>query len=391
MPEFHYNGKIKTINLKNCIDYDELIKICRNKFRSKFISVLRVNKKDLNKDNLVDIVNSSVIYCYDNNNYDSEKEITVLKKKYCDKIDKTFRSFVSFNSQKKVEYLQTLNGIIRIEMFPNIYDADIFPKGTMIVSDRLFPSYSLVMGKGTTVFGIKNIVPKLKKLRSLDLSLSSCHVEIHEVIESDNNFNYLMIVRSEPTEESSAVYDESFKRDSSTIKYGCDIREADFIISKQHEITERWSSKRKCIADKVAEKLNIDSIELITDQIECQIVKIEDRYYNMIDTTGETTVFITGSRESPSYLVRSRTDYLPCCAGRRFSRFKTAEIAKNHLGEIIGSLKNRFLICDYNNYEFIYEEYYRGYKNIDKIIDDLKNKNMLETVMKTEPLVIYKK
>uniref|UniRef100_A0A6C0ABV4 Uncharacterized protein n=1 Tax=viral metagenome TaxID=1070528 RepID=A0A6C0ABV4_9ZZZZ len=408
MPEATFNGTTKTIHIEKCGTYEKTLKTCRDKFRNKHISIIVKDGQVLEADNLKDMTSNSTLRCYTITEF---KRLSKQQKEEHEK-DKNEannpkpalitnmikESYYPYKINKKITYISTLFGIKEIILYPNLSDNDIFPKGSVIISNSLFPSIGMRLGRGTTFYFVKNIEPKLKKLKSLKCDLFDGYAEIHKIVEyydkQYEDYNYLVVVRMSKSNDSKMIIDNCIKRDSSCMKYGCTDKENKQLISEFIQLKDKTTKLREISCKKILNKLNIDLADVIKfDQIENSIYYENKRYYsltNVIDCRTTSVNLVTGSRNTSSYVVKPLTNYLPSGSGRKIDYFDTIEIAKLNKGEINGEIRNNSLICDSQDNRTIYQKYHKGYKNPDITIKDIENMKLGLKLLKTEVILTYK-
>jgi hypothetical protein len=116
---------------------------------------------------LKNITGKSILRCYTIPDIKKlskhEKEDHIKDKKKANKPEPAYvvnfinKSYYPFKINKKLSHISELFGINKIMLYPNLSDNDLFPKGSVIVSDSLYPNIGIRFGRGTTVYFIKNL------------------------------------------------------------------------------------------------------------------------------------------------------------------------------------------------------------------------------------------
>lgn len=172
---------------------------------------------------------------------------------------------------------------------------------------------------------------------------------------------------------------------------------------QQHDKAVRWARlNRSIIANGFTRKVGGGCHRMILDTCHNSLtrVKINKKYWWLhrkgLSPSDEEIVVIPGSRGAFTYLVRPLGSQevnlwsLPHGAGRKWNRksckgrlkdsFTKADLSRTSLGSRV--------ICNEKN--ALFEEAPQAYKNIERIIKDLRDQGLVEVIASFRPLITFK-
>lgn len=254
-------------------------------------------------------------------------------------------SFINNKLFKKLEHIKKLDGFKEILVFPNASNTNFQPKGTVLISNKLYPTPNLRLGRGCTVYLIKNIEPKLKKIKNCNIPLYDGYIEIHKInnyfTDDFKEYNYILIIRISLTNKIKSLYKKTIKQEPFSTKYSSSDEESNYLLNISNKLSEHCYNLRQKAAEIIFNKLNISEYKLFINQIESSIYKENNYFY--------------------------------------------------HLSNIIKTeINNNTLICNLNDERTIYQKYYKGYKKIKDTINDLDKFNLCSTILEIYPIITFK-
>lgn len=389
----------KTINT-NSNNVKKMLSVCNNKFNTNKIKFIYINNKEqVTDNNIKTITHNCLLHCY-NKQFLTEETIS------CANNDTTMnllvsKSYVSNKVSVQINYLASKKDIININAYPNLYNKYYFPKGTEITANKVFISLGDDVGRGHAVFGLDNTECCLSRLKSLpDELVINSFIEIvmieevydYELFNSTiSAYERFLIVRSNLNSEGKQFEQSFLKRDPTCKTNGLCYRDSLLYIDRQKHIIDKNMYHRKQIAEKVTDRLKCES-RFLYDYTDCYVEKLNDTTYihrNRVISPKYELVLILGTHSTCSYFVQPLTDLsVPCGTGRRYDKFKTIDLAKKDNGYLNNENKSLKVV---SNDDFLKTHYYKGYKKIDDVIQDLLYHGLIKLVCKVKPVITVSK
>ena len=165
-----------------------------------------------------------------------------------------------------------------------------------------------------------------------------------------------------------------------------------------HDFAVRWAKgNRQLLAQRFMEKLGARG-ECVWDNCHNSITRFGDSWIHRkgaVTSEGEFVV-IPGSRGSLTYVVKPIGDgashawSLAHGAGRKWARSETRARMRERfsVAELTQTALGGRVICEQR--ELLYEEAPAAYKNIDVVIDDLREAGLVSVIATFRPLLTYK-
>lgn len=165
-----------------------------------------------------------------------------------------------------------------------------------------------------------------------------------------------------------------------------------------HDLAVRWArANRKLLAQRFLELLGWRA-ERVWDATHNGIAKEDGAWVHRKGASPARGKFVVipGSRGSFSYLVAPRGDLsgtawsLPHGAGRKWSRSESRWRVreKQKAAQLVQTALGSRVICDNRN--LLYEEAPYAYKDVEHVVNDLKEAGLIRVVARLRPLLTYK-
>jgi release factor H-coupled RctB family protein len=165
-----------------------------------------------------------------------------------------------------------------------------------------------------------------------------------------------------------------------------------------HDLAVRWArANRKLIAQRFLDLLGWKG-ECLWDATHNALSKEDGAWVHRKGASPARGKFviIPGSRGSHSYAVAPDGDLaatawsLPHGAGRKWSRSESRLRVREHqkAAQLVQTALGSRVICDNRN--LLYEEAPFAYKNVESVIEDLKEAGLIRVVARLRPLLTYK-
>jgi release factor H-coupled RctB family protein len=167
---------------------------------------------------------------------------------------------------------------------------------------------------------------------------------------------------------------------------------------RSHDFAVRWAKgNRQLLAQRFLETLGARG-ECVWDNCHNSISRFGDSYIHRkgaVTSEGEFVV-IPGSRGSLTYIVKPTGDgashawSLAHGAGRKWARSETRARMRERfsVAELTQTALGSRVICEQR--ELLYEEAPAAYKNIDVVIDDLREAGLISVIATLRPFLTYK-
>lgn len=217
--------------------------------------------------------------------------------------------------------------------------------------------------------------------------------ELFEELHLDKNHLYMLVHSG-----SRGLGDTIYRQFASVEGLNKDSEQFTKYMRLHNKAVDFARENRLKIADILCDFLNIKNNNiLVADCIHNEVKEYNGYFYHhkgSISTLNEYAI-IAGSRGTLSYLVKcykneellysishgaGRKWPRHLCKGRLMSKYKKDEIKVSKLGSIVIT----------NKKELLYEEASEAYKDIDKVIEVLKENGLIEVVASFRPLLTYK-
>lgn len=420
----YITNKTKTLPviLDNTNIYEHILKICKNKFKiKKDDNIYILNGNILTKDNVHNLQNNQTLLISKTYNIEGiKKSIIDIDVSNVNKapIKIIGEEFSSLEAIKVLDILSTKEGVIDILALPDLSLTTPCPVGTSIrVRGIIYPSWiGTDIGCGITLFKLKSSSINRNKIYKKLINNYNDKWELDKAREYRRT-----IIPDKFKELDMNKYDDNLGSIGGGNHF-CEIQEdeeGDIYIC----VHSGSRSLGVGIHNLFSNDLLREGMDMFNDFIEYQDMGIKWAYYNrlMIATrfseciglsidkeianlchnflensddniwihrkgsipTNKGPALIPGSRGSHSYLIEANTDTkinsFPHGAGRRYSR-KDAE-------KRFVNTTEEYVIC--RNKKLYSQEAPDAYKNIDDIMECLKNYNI--NIMKIlKPLITYK-
>lgn len=344
------------------------------------------------------------------------------------------KSWIEGNAKAQLENLAELEGVHRMVGLPDLHPGKV-PVGAVIeVEDGVYPHLiGNDIGCGMSFFqtGLTNKHYKqekwTKRLEQFDLSKNQVEnpypeespipdlgtigggnhfaefQKIHTVFDQEelermglSNQDIFLLIHSGSRSFGQSIFND-YADSRKKLKKGSD---PFAIYMKYHNLAVLWAERnRKMAAEVLLSRLGFQrELNCIVDCIHNYIEERNGFYLHRKGavSTENGAVVIPGSRGSLTYLVRPTPDTeislfsLSHGAGRKYQRSLCKERirgkhTKNDLKHT--ALKSRVICRDFSLY---YEEAPEVYKNIDQIIECLKEFHLIHVIAAFQPLITYK-
>lgn len=374
-----YNGRTKTINF-NYNSLDLFIYDSNKKFNTNKIKFIYFNNNLLKENQLNLLNNSHKLYCYSKIlSKTTDHKLNKLKNNIINNY--LIKSFCSAKVIIKIKGLEKNNDIVKINVFPNIYNRFFYPKGTEIISKKLHFGMDNKIGTLYSVYSIDNL-KNISKLKTINLK--TFNKGFIDVLKINKIFNMELKNKYLPNIQNIIIIKELqnyfTKELFNKYKNNSDENIYDKILEEQKLVINKNIIFNNNLSDIISETCET-KIKLIQHYKDCMIEKKDNLYIhrNNVLSSEYKFVLILGTNNSDSYFVEIKGDIsCPSTCGRRYDFFKSLDLAKKNEGFIINQyLKNSQIFSELN---FLKTRYYKGYKKIENIIDDLEKLNIIEKI-----------